>query len=131
MLNAVNVFAMNNKVVYRNSELNNRTVSVDAISGSEFWSIEGSNVQFTWFNVPANKRFEKHSHDSEQITYVLEGALYFKSGNAAYKLSKGDCILIPANTEHEVWTEKESAKAVDAWSPINENFSRKSNLLNK
>ena len=119
---------MNTTILYRNSESGNTRAMVDAMTGSEFWSIEGEKVQFTWFDVPANKRFKKHKHDSEQITYVLEGELFFKSKHTVYKLSKGDCILIPANIEHEVWTEKKSAKAVDAWSPVNKNFSQNKSL---
>ena len=108
---------MENKIIYKQSSLTPR--NFDSLSGSEYWSIEGKNVQFTWFEVPSNTNFSQHKHDSEQITCVLEGELFFKSENSVHKLSKGDCILIPGNIEHEVWTEKESAKAVDAWSPVN------------
>ena len=82
---------MNNRVTYRNSSqcLDN---NIDSSTGSEFWSMEGKNVQFTWFDVPANTNFPNHKHDSEQITYVLEGELLFKSGGNIYRLSKGDCI---------------------------------------
>ena len=121
---------MENKVIYKQSSLAPRTL--DSVSGSEYWSIEGRKVQFTWFTVPNNTKFPKHKHESEQVTYVLEGELFFKSENSVYKLSKGDCILIPENTEHEVWTEKESAKAVDAWSPVNKTYIQsKSMFLNK
>jgi quercetin dioxygenase-like cupin family protein len=96
--------------------------NIDPASGSVFWSLEGENVQFTWFDVPANTSFSTHEHDSEQVTYVLEGELFFKIRNSIYKLSKGDCILIPGNVEHRVWTEQVPAKAIDAWSPINKNY---------
>jgi len=122
---------MNNKIIYRNNQRSLNEKKIDEGSGSAFWSIEGANVQFTWFDVPSNTSFPSHKHDSEQITYVLEGELFFKSGNLIYKLCAGDCILIPGNTDHEVWTESVSVKAVDAWSPINNLFSNKSNLLNK
>ena len=122
---------MNNQVIYRNHQHDKQSIMVDAKSGSEFWSIEGKRVQFTWFDVPAHKNFEKHKHDSEQITYILEGELFFRSGNTVYKLTQGDCILIPANTEHEVWTEEESAKAVDAWSPVNKMFSANKSSIKK
>jgi len=119
---------MNNKIKYRNKVQFQNEKSVDARSGSAFWSIEGNNVQFTWFDVPANTKFSTHRHESEQITYVLEGELFFRSENSIYKLSTGDCILIPGNTDHEVWTGSVPVRAVDAWSPINKLFSNKSNL---
>ena len=110
---------MNNKIIYRNNKQSSITKNVDAATGSEFWSMEGKKVQFTWFDVPANTNFPNHKHESEQITYVLEGELFFKSEDSVYKLSKGDCILVPGNIEHEVWTEKFSAIAIDSWSPVN------------
>ena len=111
---------MENKIIYQQSSL--APGNLDSGSGAEYWSIQGTNVQFTWFEIPDNTVFPKHKHESEQITYVLEGELFFKSGTSVYKLSKGDCLFIPGNIEHEVWTEKKSAKAVDAWSPVNKTY---------
>jgi len=115
---------MNNKIIYRNNKQSQNEKNVDPGSGSSFWSIEGTNVQFTWFDVPANTNFSSHKHESEQVTYVLDGVLFFRSEDLVYKLSKGDCILIPGNTDHEVWTENIPAKAVDAWSPVNNLYTR-------
>ena len=118
---------MSDQIIYRNNNQPKLNKSVDTGTGSEFWSMEGHHVQFTWFDVPANTNFPNHNHASEQITYVLEGEMFFKSGDSVYKLSKGDCILVPANIEHEVWTEGYSAKAVDAWSPVNKIYTTDKN----
>ena len=125
MLSVVN---MENEIIYRKSS---NPKSIDAISDSHYWSIEGTNLQFTCFDVPAGKIFPVHRHPSEQITYVIDGELFFRCADQVYKLMPGDCILIPGNTEHEVWTEKESARAIDTWSPLNKLFSTKTELLNK
>jgi quercetin dioxygenase-like cupin family protein len=117
---------MKNGIIHRKSSTS--PVNIDGISDSQFWSIEGRNVQFTCFDVPANRSFRAHKHPSEQITYVIEGELFFRSADQVYKLMTGDCIFIPGNIEHEVWTEKEPAKAVDAWSPVNKTFSNKSSI---
>jgi quercetin dioxygenase-like cupin family protein len=122
---------MSNKIIYRSNKQSLINKNVDPAPASEFWSIEGKKVQFTWFDIPANTNFPNHKHDSEQITYVLEGELFFKSENAVYKLSKGDCILFPGNIDHEVWTAKSSAKAIDAWSPLNKVYTATKNSLNK
>lgn len=100
-----------------------QTLKKDIETGSTFWSISGTNLQFTWFEVPPGTRFSEHKHDSEQITYVLEGALFFEIEKVVCKLSAGDSIVIPANKNHSVWTETIAAKAVDAWSPVNEKYS--------
>lgn len=122
---------MNNKIRYKNSSQSSGEKKIDFNSGSAYWSIEGNSVQFTWFDVPANTSFSTHKHESEQITYVLEGELFFKSENSIYKLSAGDCILIPGNIDHEAWTEALPAKAIDAWSPANKHFTANENFLNK
>jgi quercetin dioxygenase-like cupin family protein len=112
---------MKNETTYR--AMISSGTNIDPVSGSQFWSVEGQNVQFTWFEVPPKTSFPKHKHESEQITYVIEGELFFRSADAVYKLSKGDCILIPGNAEHEAWTETSPATAVDAWAPINKEYS--------
>lgn len=99
---------------------------IDVASGSTFWSVAGKNVQFTWFDVPAKTHFKNHQHESEQITYVLEGELFFEANDSIYKLSKGDCIFIPGNIDHRVWTESTPVKAIDAWSPVNKAYSSES-----
>lgn len=118
---------MNTKIIYRSNVQSGNEKKTDPASGSTFWSLAGTNVLFTWFDVPANTFFPSHKHNNEQITYVLEGDLFFKSQNSIYKLTAGDCILIPANVDHEVWTENIPVKAVDAWSPINKTYSSESN----
>ena len=115
---------MNSKIIYRNNQQAQNEKNIDPGSGSSFWSIEGNKIQFTWFDVPANTKFPSHKHQSEQVTYVLHGELFFRSEDLIYKLSKGDCILIPGNTDHEVWTEDIPAKAVDAWSSVNSLYTR-------
>jgi quercetin dioxygenase-like cupin family protein len=98
------------------------TINVDEETKARFWAVTGNNLQFTWFEIPSGATFKEHSHGSEQITYVLNGELFFKIGNSINKLSAGDSIVIPGNTPHTVWTESKPAIAVDAWSPVNKKY---------
>jgi quercetin dioxygenase-like cupin family protein len=84
--------------------------------------VKGSNMMFTWFEVPPHQLFPEHSHESEQITYVLEGELFFEIADEIFCLRKGDCISIPPYKKHRVWTETKGARAVDSWSPINNTY---------
>jgi quercetin dioxygenase-like cupin family protein len=77
----------------------------------------------THFDVPPHTAFATHKHQSEQITYVLEGELCFEIENKTYRLVSGDTIIIPSNKTHRVWTDKQPARAIDAWSPVNEKYS--------
>ena len=45
-----------------------------------------------------------HSHDNEQITYILEGALRFKIGNGGPEglvVRAGEVLHLPSNVPHE------------------------------
>lgn len=97
-----------------------KQTQVDDATGAEYWSAKLNNLMFTWFTVPAKTNFQEHSHDSEQMTYVLEGALFFEVNHEIVCLRAGDFIAVPSNVIHRVWTEEERAVAIDAWSPVND-----------
>jgi quercetin dioxygenase-like cupin family protein len=61
----------------------------------------------------------KHSHENEQLTYILEGALKFKIGeNGAEEIvvSAGEVLLIPSNIPHMAEALEETLD-VDVFSP--------------
>ena len=89
---------------------------------SKCWAVKSDKMMFTWFEVQPNKTFAKHAHESEQMTYVLHGKLFFEVDKQIFCLEKGDFISISSNKEHKVWTEKDGATAVDSWSPVNETY---------
>jgi quercetin dioxygenase-like cupin family protein len=99
-----------------------QVLKTDADTLSRYWCVSSMNMSFTYFEVPANTEFEAHKHISEQITYVLEGELYFESNDKIYCLQQGDTIVIPSNVEHRVWTSAAAAKAIDSWSPTNDRY---------
>jgi len=46
----------------------------------------------------------RHSHDNEQITYVLEGALHFwlgEDGSEEVVVRAGEVLMIPSNLPHK------------------------------
>lgn len=96
--------------------------SKDKESGSAFWTIKGENLMLTHFEVAPYTVLAAHKHESEQITYVLEGELCFEIENRTYRLNSGDTIIIPFDKLHKVWTDSQPARAIDAWSPINEKY---------
>ena len=100
----------------------NREIKTDAATGSAYWVARLDKLMLTWFEVPPCTVFPAHSHESEQITYVLEGALFFEMDKQVYCLEAGDCISIPSNKQHKVWTASTGAKAIDAWSPVNTHY---------
>jgi quercetin dioxygenase-like cupin family protein len=61
----------------------------------------------------------KHSHENEQITYILEGALHFWIGENAEEevvVSAGEVLVIPSNVPHKAEA-LENTLDVDIFSP--------------
>jgi quercetin dioxygenase-like cupin family protein len=61
----------------------------------------------------------RHSHENEQITYVLEGALHFwlgEDGRDERVVRAGEVLLIPSNLPHKAEA-LEDTLDVDVFSP--------------
>jgi quercetin dioxygenase-like cupin family protein len=61
----------------------------------------------------------KHSHENEQLTYILEGALKFSLGEDGAEeitVSAGEVLLIPSNLPHRAEALEETLD-VDIFSP--------------
>ncbi|HMI48180.1 MAG TPA: cupin domain-containing protein [Gemmatimonadaceae bacterium] len=61
----------------------------------------------------------KHSHENEQLTYILEGALKFKIGDDGAEeitVRAGEVLLIPSNVPHMAEALEETLD-VDVFSP--------------
>jgi quercetin dioxygenase-like cupin family protein len=95
----------------------------EVIPGASMWAISLEKTQLTYFEVEPESEFELHQHPSEQITYVLEGSLFFGFGEKQIEVKSGEVIAIPSNLPHAVHTKSKSAKAIDSWSPINKKYS--------
>ena len=61
----------------------------------------------------------KHSHENEQLTYILEGALKFSigdDGSEEITVRAGEVLLIPSNVPHKAEALEETLD-VDVFSP--------------
>lgn len=92
------------------------------IEGAKMWGVSLKKTMMTCFEAEPNCRFEIHSHESEQITHVLEGEIFFEIDSKVVRVKKGEVIAIPSNIPHAAFTGDKGAKAVDAWSPIMEKY---------
>jgi quercetin dioxygenase-like cupin family protein len=87
------------------------------VPGARRWAVSLDRVMLTYFEIEPGARFERHAHESEQITLVLEGELVFQFDDGETRVGPGEVIAVPAGAPHAVRTENSGAKAVDAWSP--------------
>lgn len=88
------------------------------------WGIALEKTMFTYFEVEPLCRFETHHHESEQITMVLEGELFFEVDGRTIGVKQGEVIALPADLPHAAFTREQPVKAVDAWSPVMEKYKR-------
>jgi quercetin dioxygenase-like cupin family protein len=61
----------------------------------------------------------KHSHDNEQLTYILAGALHFwigENGEEEITVRAGEVLVIPSNVPHKAEA-LEDTLDVDVFSP--------------
>ncbi len=113
--------AMNEKAQYYPRE----ALSLrEDVSGARMWAVALEKTMLTYFEVEPNSRFDKHSHESEQITMVIEGELFFELRERTISVKQGEVIAIPSCVHHAVYTKDKSVKAVDAWSPVMERYSK-------
>lgn len=88
------------------------------VPGAAMWGVALDRAMLTWYELQANTRFERHQHESEQITLVLEGELFFElEGGREVRVGPGEVIALPGGVPHAAWTRDRPARAVDAWSP--------------
>ncbi len=88
------------------------------VKGAKMWAVALQKTMFTYFEAEPNCVFEKHQHESEQITMVLQGKLFFEFDGNIKCVNSNETIAIPSNVPHAVFTKEEKVIAVDAWSPV-------------
>jgi amino-acid N-acetyltransferase len=88
------------------------------VPGAKMWGVALEKTLLTFFELESNCRFDRHKHESEQITIVIEGELFFELDKDTFCLKQGEVIAIPSNISHAVFTRDKRVKAIDAWSPV-------------
>jgi quercetin dioxygenase-like cupin family protein len=64
-----------------------------------------------------------HRHPHEQISYVTSGTiLFFCEGEEPEELGPGDLFVVPSGKAHTIQLLSDSARLIDAFSPIREDF---------
>jgi unsaturated pyranuronate lyase len=90
---------------------------VPDVPGATCFAVALERVMLTWFEVEPRTRFERHAHDADQITMVLEGELVFELDGREERIGPGEVMAVPGGVPHAVRAGDAPVKAVDAWSP--------------
>ncbi len=95
------------------------------VDGAAYWAVGLERAMLTRFDVEPGARFERHAHEAEQVTLVLEGSLIFEFDNQPpVTVGRGEVVAIPSGLPHAVRAGTNGADAVDAWSPPREGCTR-------
>ena len=62
-----------------------------------------------------------HKHESEQLTYVMQGALRFLVGGEEAIVREGEVLVIPSRIEHQVEA-LDDTLTLDIFSPIRQDW---------
>ncbi len=65
-----------------------------------------------------------HQHESEQVTYILEGALKFELDGREITVHAGEVLVIPSNMPHRA-VAMEDTVDLDVFSPIRHDWLEK------
>ena len=79
--------------------------------------VTGTNVMLGRIFFPKGAKVPAHSHESEQITNVINGSLLFIIDGEDIVVSTGETLVIPPYVEHSAEALEETDE-IDTFSPI-------------
>ncbi len=79
--------------------------------------IHGDNVMVAEVRLKKGSVVPEHHHESEQLTWIMEGELLFEIGGKEIRVKAGEVLVIPSNTPHKA-TAMEDTVDFDLFSPI-------------
>lgn len=77
----------------------------------------GEKITMAFLTIKKGCVVPTHSHDSEQFSYVISGALHFKIGDEEVTVRAGELVEIPSNVPHSA-VAVEDMTGIDVFSPI-------------
>lgn len=89
--------------------------------------ISGEKAMIAQIFIKKGGKVPEHQHDSEQASYVLEGALKFELEGKEVVVHKGEVLLIPSNVPHSA-VALEDALSLDVFSPIRRDWLAKDDV---
>jgi quercetin dioxygenase-like cupin family protein len=83
--------------------------------------ITADRITIARFELKRGAIVPRHSHDSEQVTCVLSGALAFRFDGHEIVVREGEVLQIPSWLEHEVEATADSL-VIDVFSPVRQDW---------
>lgn len=94
----------------------------EPVKGIKVRSVFLDKTMMTYMEFESNSIIPEHKHPHEQITTILEGKMEMMVGGVTKIVSKGDVVAVPANIPHSAKIQDKFTIAIDAWSPVREDY---------
>lgn len=88
---------------------------VSELFGRKFFT--GEKITMAFISIGKGMLVPMHSHEGEQFSYCISGALKFKIGGEEMTLRAGELVIIPSNVPHQAEAIEEFT-GIDVFSPI-------------
>jgi len=95
----------------------NSVTEDNLIEGIKRRIVTGERAMLGRLFFPKGAKVPPHTHESEQITNVLDGVLRFVIGGKEIIVRAGETLVIPSNIEHSAEALEETDE-IDTFSPI-------------
>ena len=84
-----------------------------------FW---GEQMLASLVDLAAGAVVPAHSHPHEQFGMLLRGEMQMNIGGETRAVKAGDLYLVPGGVEHSVHVSAAGAQAIEAFSPVREEY---------
>ncbi len=96
---------------------------IDRLDHLQIWdgvtaqAVEGERMTLAVIELEPGRSVPEHSHDNEQLGFLLRGSMHFRIGEETRELGPGDTWRVSSNVPHEVTAGPEGALAVECFAP--------------
>ena len=104
--------------------------ALDSVRPYRIWggalarAVHGERITMAVIDLAPGIDVPEHSHENEQLGFVIQGAVTMVIAGDARRLEPGETYNIPANTPHSASTGPEGATVVDVFSPVRADWER-------
>ena len=81
-------------------------------------AIDGDRMTVAVVDLQPNAVSPEHSHENEQLGFILRGSMTMRVGNEVRELNAGDTYSIPSGVEHGAAAGPDGCTAADVFAPV-------------
>ncbi len=80
--------------------------------------VNGERMTLAAVDLKPGATVREHSHENEQLGFVIQGSMTFTIGGDKRELRAGDTYAIPSNVPHDAVAGPEGCTVVDVFAPV-------------